>query len=368
MCISPLFIFYADTPRRRNVVATQLPSLDDYLLYGMPDFRNRGYHVRHNLERDTHSALASKMNKVVNQIWHTAGGYGGDWATVMRHLPVINRSRLVFSTVDRVGIPLVLLNYLGVVSPPILYVSIGLPERLDKLKNKFMKRLYYHAFKRVKRIICYGFEEAEQLRAWFDTDTDWVRFIPFAVNTDTIRPVPRTITTDVLSVGADPHRDFSLLIQFAQHHPETAISIITNATHANKIGATSANVQMLIDISLVEVLEHIASARVIVLPVKPNSYSGATTVLLQAMAMAKPIIISAVGAIARGYELEDGINCKLIKPGDVDDLEQAILALLLDSKWRQTMGTAARQTAVEYHSWERYVKDLISLFEETELV
>ena len=362
MSVSTLFILYADTPRRRSAVAAQSPSLDDYLLYGLSELRDRGYHVRHNLERIAYSPVVSKMNKAVNLIWHTMGGYGGDWATVVRCLPAINRSRLVFSTVDRVGIPLVLLKYLGVVSPPILYVSIGLPERLAQLKNTFMQRVYYHAFKQVKRIVCYAFKEAEELGAWFGTDN--VKFVPFAVDTDRIRPMPRTSTTDVLSVGADPHRDFPLLMQFARRHPETLIRIITNTAHAQELGVTPANVQVLTDIPLVEVLERIASAQIIVLPVKPNSYSGATTVLLQAMAMAKPVVVSAVGAITRGYRLEDNTNCKLIKPGDVDNLEQAISALLLNSDWRQAIGAAARRTVVEHHSWSRYVETLVHLFEE----
>ena len=40
----------------------------------------------------------------------------------------------------------------------------------------------------------------------------------------------------------------------------------------------------------------LARARIVVLPLKPNSYSGATTTLLQAMAMGKPLVVSAVGA------------------------------------------------------------------------
>ncbi len=56
-------------------------------------------------------------------------------------------------------------------------------------------------------------------------------------------------------------------------------------------------------------------ARVVALPVRDNSYSGATTVLLQAMAMAKPVVVSRTAAIADGYDLEDGVNCRLVEPG-----------------------------------------------------
>ena len=57
-------------------------------------------------------------------------------------------------------------------------------------------------------------------------------------------------------------------------------------------------------------------ARVVALPVLDNSYSGATTVLLQAMALAKPVVVTRTKAIASGYGLVDGENCRLVEPGD----------------------------------------------------
>ena len=60
----------------------------------------------------------------------------------------------------------------------------------------------------------------------------------------------------------------------------------------------------------------LARARVVALPVRDNLYSGATTTLLQAMATAKPVVVSRTAAIAEGYGLEDGVNCRLVPPGD----------------------------------------------------
>ena len=57
-------------------------------------------------------------------------------------------------------------------------------------------------------------------------------------------------------------------------------------------------------------------ARVVALPVRDNAYSGATTTLLQAMALAKPVVVSRTAAIADGYWLEDGTNVRLVPPGD----------------------------------------------------
>ena len=62
--------------------------------------------------------------------------------------------------------------------------------------------------------------------------------------------------------------------------------------------------------------DRLERARVVALPVRENSYSGATTVLLQAMALAKPVVVTRTAAIATGYGLEDGENVPLVAPGD----------------------------------------------------
>jgi hypothetical protein len=45
---------------------------------------------------------------------------------------------------------------------------------------------------------------------------------------------------------------------------------------------------------------------VVALPVRENTYSGATTVLLQALALGKPVVVSRTSAIATGYGLWTG--------------------------------------------------------------
>lgn len=360
-----IFVLYADIPWRRQVMSLQAKSPDDYLFYGMPDLNNSQYCFSHNLERPPKGRIAAHSTRLINASWHLLGGYGGDWATTLRNLTAINRSHLALSTQDSVGIPLVMLEQIGFISVPIVYVSIGLPERLAQLRNNMMCRLYYRAFRKISRIICYGFEEAEQLRSWLNLGEDRIKFIPFGVDTENFAPIPtKTSTIDVLSIGADPNRDFALLVQFARTHPEFSVRIITRANRARAMDDLPANVELLLDVSLATLREFMAEARVIVLPLKENSYSGATTTLLQAMSMARPVVVSRVGAIRRGYNLEDGVNCRLVTPGDLADLEQAICAVLSDSEQAQNLGTAARKLTIERLSWKNYVENFVRVFDE----
>jgi glycosyltransferase involved in cell wall biosynthesis len=112
------------------------------------------------------------------------------------------------------------------------------------------------------------------------------------------------------------------------------------------------------DISLAQVRDRLAAARVVVLPVRDNSYSGGTTTLLQAMAMAKPVVVSRTDAIAEGYELEDRVNCRLVEPGDADELERAVLETVTGAAAAVSLGLRARETVERSLSWERYTNAL----------
>ncbi len=80
-----------------------------------------------------------------------AGGYGGDFATVLSSLGLLNRSDVVLSTVDTVGIPLMLLARAHVVRSPFVYVAIGLPELLVRLGSRRMEGIYARALERRRR-------------------------------------------------------------------------------------------------------------------------------------------------------------------------------------------------------------------------
>jgi len=329
------------------------------LLFGLDGFAARGVRVRHNLERDGLPPLRARLaDLAVNRPLYAVGGYGGDFASVLASLRRINAADVVLSTVDTVGIPLILLKRVGLVRPPLVYVSIGLPERLVQLRGPRMRRLYRHALRRARAIVAYSASEADWLRDWLGPGAPPVEFIPFGVDIAAFRPSGREPDTDVVSVGLDPRRDFELLIAVAVRRPELRFRIVAGADRARSLGTLPPNVDLEADIALEQVRERIAQARVVALPVRDNSYSGATTTLLQAMAMAKPVVVSRTAAIANGYELEDRLNCRLVEPGDEAALEQALVETLTGAEAGGSLGLRARQTVERSFSWERYTDAL----------
>jgi glycosyltransferase involved in cell wall biosynthesis len=157
-----------------------------------------------------------------------------------------------------------------------------------------------------------------------------------------------------VSIGADPRRDFDVVTAVAGRHRELSVRIVTTSQHARSLGMLPANVAVETHVSLERVRDRLADARVVALPVRRNSYSGATTVLLQAMAMAKPVVVSRTEAIAEGYGLDDGVNCRLVEPGDLAAFEQALLETLTGAEAAVSLGLRARQNVERDFSWERY--------------
>jgi len=355
-----LFVALRDAPERRAALKADIGSAERYRLYGIDQLVSRGVEVQHNLERPGRSPLwARAADRAINRGLYGMGGYGGDFASVLTSLRLANSADVVLSTVDTVGIPLVLLKRAGLVRRPVVYTSIGLPERLVQLRGQPMRRLYKAALRGAAAILAYSEHEAQWLRDWLGPGGPPVVFLPFAVDVDVFRPDPaRTSETDVVSVGADPRRDFELLVEVASRHRELSFRIVATADRARTLPPLPENVALEVDLSLDEARERLADARVVALPVRENSYSGATTALLQAMALGKPVVVSRTAAIVLGYELEDGVNCRLVEPGDAEALERAILETLTGADAGLALGSRARQTVERSFSWERYTDAL----------
>jgi glycosyltransferase involved in cell wall biosynthesis len=234
-------------------------------------------------------------------------------------------------------------------------VAIGLPERLEQVRGKTARRLFAQAFSRLDTIVAYGWGEVEELRSWLGEDGPRIEFVPFGVDVDHFRPDSSAVLVDdVVSIGADPRRDYALVVELARRLPNLVFRIVGSSDNVRALGSMPANLTMEIDVPFERVRERLLGAKLVALPVRENTYSGATTTLLQAMACAKPVVVTRTAAIARGYHLEDGVNCSLVPPGDLAALEQAVRGLLDDPGRASDLGARARDTVETHLTWSAY--------------
>lgn len=354
------FVLYRRSALRSSALAHPRGALERYSLYGIDELADAGWTVGHNLEPGREPGQAARvLGGLLDRLVRLAGGYSGDFPSVLASLRPIARADVVFSTVDTVGIPLVLLARLGLVRTPIVYAAIGLPERIATLRRAGARRFYRNAYRRVRTIVAYSAGEADALREWLGAGGPEIVLVPFGVDVEAFRPDPTVSPrVDVVSAGADPRRDYALLASVAERRPEWTFHVVASEENAGQLASAPGNVAVEQDVPLAVVRDRLLEARVVALPVRENSYSGATTVLLQAMALAKPIVVSRTAALAGGYHLADGVNCWLVPPGDADALEHAIAELLADPERAASLGAQARDTVERYLRFDLYAERL----------
>jgi glycosyltransferase involved in cell wall biosynthesis len=82
-----------------------------------------------------------------------------------------------------------------------------------------------------------------------------------------------------------------------------------------------------------------------------SEFFGSPTKLFEYMAMGKGIVASRLGQI--GDVLSDQETALLTEPGDARQLADAILRLSDSPELRERLGAAAREAAIERHTWKR---------------
>jgi len=96
------------------------------------------------------------------------------------------------------------------------------------------------------------------------------------------------------------------------------------------------------------------------LAVLPSYFEGMGRVLLEAMAMEKPVVGTRVGGIPD--LIEEGLNGYLVSPGNEKELAGAVLKILNDQDLALKMGQAGRKKMTERFSAESMVRSIEEVY------
>jgi glycosyltransferase involved in cell wall biosynthesis len=95
--------------------------------------------------------------------------------------------------------------------------------------------------------------------------------------------------------------------------------------------------------------------------VLPSLTEGLPMVLLEAMASKKPVVATSVGAVPN--VIEDGHSGLLVRPGDVNDLSQAIKHLLAHPEKASQLAEHARQKVKEQFSSQKMAQRYVGVYQ-----
>ncbi len=113
-------------------------------------------------------------------------------------------------------------------------------------------------------------------------------------------------------------------------------------------------------ISDAELVDVMGSAEVACVP---SLYEGFSLPTAELMACETPLVVSRAGAIPEVVG-DDGACAILVPPGDVGELEAAIIELLDDPERRTAMGRAGRERVLEKFSWRAVAVATAAAYEE----
>jgi glycosyltransferase involved in cell wall biosynthesis len=98
--------------------------------------------------------------------------------------------------------------------------------------------------------------------------------------------------------------------------------------------------------------------------VHPSLAEGFPTVVLEAMALGKPVVASRVGELRGGLVIEHGQDGFLVYPSRPDQIADCLARLLEDATLRREMGRRAQEKVLRDYRIERQIQGLEALWSE----
>ncbi len=191
--------------------------------------------------------------------------------------------------------------------------------------------------------------DADLTEAW-DLDPARVHHIRLGIDTEFFPPQPWSeATTTVASVGDDHFRDHPLLVEAVARVRKQGVDARL------ELGTTRTDVEMPSDVGVLHrrrmegaVRAMYARSSVVAVALAPTRRGSGSTVVLEAAASGRPVVVSRVPAM-EGL-VEHGVRGLLVDPEDPDAMAAGIAELLADPERARAMGEAARRWVTQEHT------------------
>ena len=285
--------------------------------------------------------------------WNPFSGGGSllEGLDPMRALRVLTRERrcdLVVSVFESPAVPLVLLRRPLGYRPKIALWDLGLAD------NSRLRQLYLDlVVPKVDGIMVLGSNQKSLIESRWKVKGR-IEVVHHHVDTDFFRPLPVATDGPILSVGDDIGRDYDCLARAA-----LGINASMLIKTTRELSAMPSNCTTIRDrLSYVDLRAMYARSPLFVVPLLDTANASGVGTVLEAMAMAKPLIVSDSSGI-RDFIIPDK-TCLVVPVGDHLALRAAIIRLMEDHSLAAELGERARRHVIERFSKPRFAQILAS--------
>jgi glycosyltransferase involved in cell wall biosynthesis len=266
--------------------------------------------------------------------------------------------RVILTDGEQVGIPLAtMLKFLG--RRNARHVMIVHILSVGK-KIIFFDRLRIHSH--IDRFLVYSTWQKHFIESRWGVPPQRVTWMPFQVDAHFFRPaaipgLPAPDGATICSVGLE-FRDYPTLMEAVRPLPAVQV-VIAAGSPWSKRADTTAGAAIPANVSVrrftqYELRELYARCRFVVVPLYNVEFQAGVTTILEAMAMAKAVIVTRTPG--QTDVVKEGETGLYVPQGDVAALQEAIQRLLDNPAEAERMGRAGRKVIEESMSLDCYVQ------------
>jgi glycosyltransferase involved in cell wall biosynthesis len=212
----------------------------------------------------------------------------------------------------------------------------------------------------VDRLYYFSQNQGPVLTEHLGIGSDRLRYIPFGVDEETFSPTGEE-GDYLLVVGRDRGRDWPTLFA-ALEGIEIPVKLCCRPADIAGF-RVPAGIEVLGYVDRTAYRQLLGRAQVVAVVTKPLHYPSGQSVLLEAMAMARTVVVSGTPALA-DY-VADGSTALVVPPGDPAALRLRLLEAAGDEDLRAHIGLNARRSVEQTFNaasmWATVANDLLSL-------
>ncbi len=269
-----------------------------------------------------------------------------------------SRYSVIFTDGEQVGLPLAALLWFTRHRPKHLMIVhiLSVPKKALLVRALGLRH-------RIDRAIVYATAQERYLVDELKFPPERVVLSPFMVDTGFF--APNSVTNEGLpllcSAGLE-FRDYPTLVEAVRDLDVRVVLAAASPWSKRDDSSEGIDIPANVEVDRLgfEQLRTLyAEADLVVVPVVETDFQAGITTILEAMAMAKPLICTRT--TGQTDTISDGVTGVYVPPGDVEALRSAILRLLDSPDERRRLGAAARSWTVEHADIEVYASRLADI-------
>lgn len=370
----PKILYILTAGRKKRLAAIGSGNAPEEMFYGYPYLDRRGYRV------DLLEANNPDDNPALGQSKHTVRlptpfnihsrlrAAGQTKRFFIAHLNTLNSCDAIVACPAYLGLSLAGLRRTGLLRTPVIYIGMGVPERVFQPSGPFsfafkpLRSYYERRIAGSAANVLLGRGHYDALREAFPRLASLFHFIPFGIDTRFWQPGnPAHPGRTILFVGNDANRDYELLCAIARSMPGADFSFITKRLRPQQVppNATVRRGEWTsAPIPDTELRDLYRQSAMVIIPIRNVLQPSGQSVALQAMACGSPVIISRTDGFWDPGHFVHMRHLVFVEKAEAADWVRAITDLQSSESRRRTIAEAGRRLVRERYGAEHFAQSL----------